>query len=184
MAALHWVFIASFIWGFIALAGAFSANGMHGSLITVASLVAEHRLQARAPGTGLRQRSTRTHALWYTGFVVLQQVESSQTRDRTCVSSIGGWILIHCITREVSELQFLRPHILGHWSSVWQLLVGVGKLPLPHWNWSQNPFRHWSLWAAEGEVLDAGQGSSLWYQRVRGPTGRGPVAGSWLAMMT
>ena len=69
MAALHWVFIASFIWGFIALAGAFSAcgkqkllSGMYRSLITVAPLVAEHRLQARAPGMGSR------HGLQARGF--------------------------------------------------------------------------------------------------------------------
>ena len=37
--------------------------------------------------------------LWLTGLVALRQVESSQTRDRTCVPCIGRWILIHCTTQ-------------------------------------------------------------------------------------
>ena len=37
------------------------------------------------------------------GLVALQHVGSSQTRDRTCVLCIGGWILIHCTTREVPD---------------------------------------------------------------------------------
>ena len=42
--------------------------------------------------------------LWYTGLVALRHVESSRPRDRTCVSCIGRYILIHCTTREVSSL--------------------------------------------------------------------------------
>ena len=33
-------------------------------------------------------------------------VESSWTRDWTCVSCIGRWILIHCTTRKVQEKNF------------------------------------------------------------------------------
>ena len=47
-------------------------------LLAVASLVAEHELQAR----GLQQ-------LWHTGLVAPQHVGSSWTRDRNCVPCIG-----------------------------------------------------------------------------------------------
>ena len=44
---------------------------------------------------------TQTQQLWRTGLVAPRHVESSQARDRTCFPCIGGWILIHCATREV-----------------------------------------------------------------------------------
>jgi len=53
-----------------------------GLLIAVASL-----------GTGSRARGFRW--LWCTGLVALQHVGSSWTRDRTCDSCIGRWILYH-----------------------------------------------------------------------------------------
>ena len=49
-------------------------------------------------GTG-----SRVHGLqqsWHTGLVALQQLASSQTRDRTHVSCNGRWILTHCTTKE------------------------------------------------------------------------------------
>ena len=36
--------------------------------------------------------------------LVLWHVGSSRTRDPTCVSCIGRWILIHCTTSEVQEI--------------------------------------------------------------------------------
>ena len=42
--------------------------------------------------------------MWYMEFVAPQHVESSQTRNRTCVPCTGGQILNHCATREVPEL--------------------------------------------------------------------------------
>ena len=64
---------------------------MNGFLIAVAS-----RCQAQALAFGLS-------SLWLTGFVVLQHVGSSQTRDQTGVPSIGRQILNHWTTREVLE---------------------------------------------------------------------------------
>ena len=89
---LHWVFVA-----------------VHGLLIAVASLVAEHGLQAR----GLRQlwlAGSRAQArqLWHTGFVAPQHVGSSRTRARTRVPCIGRRILNHCTTREVPNYNLIR----------------------------------------------------------------------------
>ena len=42
--------------------------------------------------------------LWYTGLVATQHVESSHTRDGTCVLCIDGWVLTHCAIREVQLL--------------------------------------------------------------------------------
>ena len=82
-------------------------------LIAVASLVAEYGLQA----CGLQQlwlADSRAQAqqLWHMGLVAPWHVGSSQTKDRTCVSCIGRWILIHCATREVPIILFLLSVIL------------------------------------------------------------------------
>ena len=61
----------------------------HGLLIAVASPVAEHRLWVM-------------RARWCVGFVALWHVESSQTRDWTCVPCTGQQVLNHCTTREVT----------------------------------------------------------------------------------
>ena len=45
--------------------------------------------------------STQAQWLQHTGLDASWHVGSSQTRDRTCVPCIGGWILNHRITREV-----------------------------------------------------------------------------------
>ena len=73
-----------------------------GLLTAVASLVAEHGLQA----CGLQQlwlAGSRAQAqqLWYTGLVAPRHVGSSRTRARTRVPCIGRRILNHCTTREV-----------------------------------------------------------------------------------
>ena len=78
---------------------------VRGLLIEVASLVAEHGLQAR----GLQQlwhAGSRAQAqqLWHTGLVALQHVGSSRTRARTRVPCIGRQILNYCTTREAHNL--------------------------------------------------------------------------------
>ena len=75
---------------------------VRGLLIVVASLVVEHRLQAR----GLQQlwlAGSREQAqyLWHTGPVAPWHVGSSQPRARTRVPCVGRRILNHCATREV-----------------------------------------------------------------------------------
>ena len=81
---------------------------VHGLLIVVASLVAEHGLQVR----GLQQlwlvgSRAQAQQLWRTGLVALQHVGSSRPRGRTRVPCIGRWILNHCATREVQPQCFL-----------------------------------------------------------------------------
>ena len=79
--------------------------GMHGLLIAVASLVAECGLQWlqhyglsscgwRALEHGLSS-SMRAQKLWCTGSVSQQHVESSWTKDQTCVPCIDRWIHYH-----------------------------------------------------------------------------------------
>ena len=88
---------------------------LRGLLIVVASLVAEHGLQAqglqqlqhvgsRGSLTGSREQAWQ---LWHTGFVALRHVGSSRTRDRTHVSCIGRWILNRCTTGEVPYMLIL-----------------------------------------------------------------------------
>ena len=72
---------------------------VRGPLIAVASLVAEHGLQA----CGLQQLwhvgyRAQAQQLWLTGLVAPQHVGSSRTRARTHVPCIGR--RIHCATRE------------------------------------------------------------------------------------
>ena len=68
---------------------------VHGLLIAVASLVAEHGLYTR----GLQY-------LWCTGLVAPWHVGSFRTRARTRVPCVGRRILNHCATREALELPF------------------------------------------------------------------------------
>ena len=70
-----------------------------------------HRLWARRPQqlqhSGLVVVASGVQGAWASAAVAcglscsVRHVESSQTRDGTCVPYIGRWILIHCITREV-----------------------------------------------------------------------------------
>ena len=41
---------------------------------------------------------------WCTGLAAPRHVESSQTKDRTCVPCIGRWILNHWPTRKVAKV--------------------------------------------------------------------------------
>ena len=47
------------------------------------------------------------------GLAALRHMGSSQTRDRTCVSCIARWTLIHCTTREVFNPLFFLCHFLS-----------------------------------------------------------------------
>ena len=98
---------------------------VRGLLIAVASLIAEHRLQAQ----GLQQlwhtvqqlwlAGSRAQAwqLWHTGLVAPQHVGSSRTRARTRVPCIGRQILNHCTTREVPGPRFLKSRSLRQQST-------------------------------------------------------------------
>ena len=107
----------------VALVQAFSSCGkwgllfvaVRGLLIVVASLATEHRLQGSrasivaAHGLFTCGSRARAQQLWRSGLVVPQHVESSWTRDHTCVPCIGRQILIHCATREVLNILLLAP---------------------------------------------------------------------------
>ena len=62
----------------------YSPAALHGPLIEVFSLIAEHRLSS-----------------WGLWLSCSRYVESSWTKDRTCIPSIGRWILNHQTIREV-----------------------------------------------------------------------------------
>ena len=55
---------------------------------------------------GFNNCRTPAQWLWHTGLAVPQHVESSQTRDQTCVPSTGRQILILCATREIPVIYF------------------------------------------------------------------------------
>ena len=111
----------------VAASGGYSLVAVHGILIVVTSLVAQNRLQAagfsscstwaqylwfralkptvacrtKAQWSWLAGPRVRAQWLWHGGFVALQCVEASWTRDLTCVPCIGRQIPIHCTTREL-----------------------------------------------------------------------------------
>ena len=77
-------------------------------LIAVASLVAEHGLQAcRLQQLWLAGCRAQAQQLWRTGLIALRHVRSSWTRARTCVPCIGRQILNHCTTREARSFFLL-----------------------------------------------------------------------------
>ena len=71
------------------------------------------------PSTGCKAH--RLQYMWLTGFVALQHVGSSWTRDRTCDCCIGRWILYHWATREAPLPVFLIIAILV--GVQWYLIV-------------------------------------------------------------
>lgn len=71
----------------------FSLVAVHGFFTVTASLVVEHRLW-----------STWAQKLGCSGLAVLWHAESFQTRDQTCVSCVGRWILYHWAIREALSL--------------------------------------------------------------------------------
>ena len=63
----------------------------------------------RAQWSQLVGSRVRAQKLWRTGLVAPWQVESSRTRDWTCVPCIGRQILIHCTAREAWVHALQRP---------------------------------------------------------------------------
>ena len=97
---LCWVFVSVRGLSLVAASGGHSSSRCAG-LSLVASLVAEHRLQAR-----------RLSQLWLTGLVAPRHVGSSQTRARTRVPCIGRQILNHCASREAPFAYLLSVYLL------------------------------------------------------------------------
>ena len=87
---LVYLSVFGFTWSLLLCKG-FSRCGEQEVLISVASLVAEHRLQGQAAS------SCSLHVLQF--LVTRCLVRSSQTRDQTHVFCITRWILNHQITR-------------------------------------------------------------------------------------
>ena len=75
-----------------------------GLLIVGASLAAECMLF-----------SVLAQKLGHMGFVALQHVKSSCTRDQIHGPCIGRWILIHCTTREVPGQYILKSELIQNY---------------------------------------------------------------------
>ena len=89
---LHRVFVAAHGLSLVAASGGYSSC-MGFSLQWLILWILDSR------AFGLQQ-------LWCMGLVTSQHVESSWTRDQTCVPCIGRWILNHLTTRKVLFYNF------------------------------------------------------------------------------
>ena len=102
---LHWVFAATLRTSLVAKSRGYSLVGSGYSLIVVGFSCCG----AWALGRGFQQ-------WWCMGLAALWHVESSWTRDRTCVPSIGQKIFNCWITREVHMFYFSKiyfsPYVL------------------------------------------------------------------------
>ena len=105
----YFIYLSLAALGLCCCARAFSSCGergllfleVHGLLIAVASLIVEHRLQARGPQQlWLAGSRAQAQQLWHTGLVAPRHVGSSRTRACTHVPCIGRQILSQCTTRE------------------------------------------------------------------------------------
>ena len=96
--------------GFLQLQRAGAAL-VHGLLNAVASLVAEHTLQACGQ---LQPADSKAWAqqLRHAGLAALQLVRSSWTRDQTHVPCLGRWSLTHHAIREVLLKAYFIPNSL------------------------------------------------------------------------
>ena len=79
-------------------------------------------LLLKLPGSRMQAQQLRR-----TGLVAPRHVESSLTRDRTCVPCIGRWILYHWTTSEVSNYSYREIHIeyikrKESWKPFWIIL--------------------------------------------------------------
>ena len=105
---LPWVFVAVLGFSLVAARGRYALVVVGRLLIAVASLVAEHGLQA----FGFQELQSAGSIAVTHRLAAPQHVESPQTRDRT------RQIPIHCTTREVCEMllyKLLRPLKLIKW---------------------------------------------------------------------
>ena len=89
---LCWVFVAAYRLFLIGVSRGYFLVAVHGLLIAVASLAAEHGLQV-----------SQVQQSWCTGLVALRHVESSWTRDGNCVPCFDRWTPNHWTTREVLD---------------------------------------------------------------------------------
>ena len=80
-------------------------------------------------------KAHRRQYLWRTGLVALQHVGSSWTRDQTCDSCIGRWILYHWATRAAPLPVFLIIAILV--GVQWYLIVVLILI-----SWMANVLEH------------------------------------------
>ena len=105
---LRWVFVAARWLSLAAARRGSSPAAVSRRLTAAASLVAEHRLQGTWPSVVVVQE-----------LVAPQQVDSSPTRNRTCVPCIGRRILTYWATREISIME-----------TVYVALFPIPNLPL------------------------------------------------------
>lgn len=75
---LCWVFVAAYGFSLVAESGGNSQVAVCGPLIAMASLIPEHGL-----------KDMQASVVGDMGFIALQHVESSQTRNQACISCIG-----------------------------------------------------------------------------------------------
>ena len=71
---------------------------------TGSSCLGFSRCSTQAQWLWLRGSRASAQQLWCTGLVAPQYVESSQTRDWTCIPCVGWWVFIHWATREVQSV--------------------------------------------------------------------------------
>ena len=88
---LYWIFVARCRLSLVSVSWDHSPVAVHQLLIVVASVVRENGFRSTVSGVVPRDLA----ALWHVG--------SSRTRDPTCVSCIGRWILNYWTTREVLD---------------------------------------------------------------------------------
>ena len=98
------LFFFSLLWMFVAVRGLSLVSEQGQLFLAVASLVAEHRLQAH----DFNSCSTQAWWLWCTLLVAPWHVGSSRTRGGTRVFCTDWQVPIHCSTREVLKWSFLK----------------------------------------------------------------------------
>ena len=104
---LCWVFVAARGLSLVAVSGGYSSLRCAGfSLLWL--LLLRSTGSRRAGFSSCGSRALECRLMWHMGFAAPRHVGSSRTRDRTCVSCIGRWILNHCTAREIPGPQFLK----------------------------------------------------------------------------
>ena len=113
---LHWVFTAAHGPSLVAASGGYCSLQCVGfSLQWLLLLWSMGSRCTGSPSRGTRAQQlwlagsrAQAQQLWRMGLVAPRHVGSSRTRARTYVPCIGRWILNHCATREVLEMDFLK----------------------------------------------------------------------------
>ena len=101
------------------------------------------------------------HQWWSMGLVALRYMGSSWTRNCTCVSCIGRWVLILCATREVLHCVLRNEFV----TNIWKLFI-----------YNKNNSNFWSLlkirWFSKtGSIFPSGNMAPLffWPHRFQDP---------------